>query len=215
MKAVLWRRAAMRYLAPELPGEWHAAGQVLYRQPSDEWLLCGLLEQTSSYSSNFWVEAFVRLLPKPAVGWAGNIRHRFGERTGRGLWPGPTTVADSESVMREIAAAARAEAIPFFDTVGTLDGYAVEVTGHVEANPLNVHLQEELAYVHLLRADLPAARVAADAVVSSTDPRPWVEEIRQRVSTVMAAAGHSRDEAIGLLRDQADATRVQLKLPRQ
>lgn len=213
MKERLWRRAASTYLAPQLPGEWHAAGSVLYREPLD-WILICLSLANSSFSSNFHVSANAQVLAVPIAGLPGP--HIIGLiPPGRGSWEAPTSVSDAEPIMQEVAELAREKALPFLDRMGTIAGFRVAAEAEAQERPDSILAQETIFCLCLIDGDLPGALHAAAAVKRATDAdgMPHAREAARRVARAAQLAREDLPAALHQLRNQAEYTRTMLKLP--
>jgi hypothetical protein len=122
--------------------------------------------------------------------------------------------------MAEIAAHVIAEAVPFFERYGTIEGYRThlrESLAHGAARGLStpdMNIAEQLVYTELIRGDPPAATEAASlaeaaGAENNTRERPiaWVDQGLQRVRRVMAA------DARALLTEYAAESAMMLSLP--
>lgn len=212
MKESMWRRAAITYLAPELPGRWHAASSVLYREPLD-WIITCLSLRNSKFSSDFTVSAKAHLLAVPANGLPGPYLLTL--QPARGLWKAPATLPDAEPIMREIAELAREKALPFLDRMGTIAGYRAAAEAEAQQWPLSVASQETAFCIRLIDGDVPAALEAATAVrhAVAANTNPYHQEAGRRVARAAQLAQENLPAALHQLREQTTHIRTILKLP--
>jgi hypothetical protein len=214
MKSALWRRSVDRYVLPHLPGTWQVRGHLMYREPVD-WILCCLALDNSRHSSKFGAVAVVQLLAIPFPHLSGPNLWELGHGTGRGHWEAPTTIEDAEPAMRDMLSLARAEALPRFDRLGTIDGYAQAAAERAANQPNDVNYQEQLFCIQLIHGDTDAALHTADTAhrTGHDDGRPWAIDVANRVTTTAAIARQNLEAAIEHLRSHADWTRQRLGLP--
>jgi hypothetical protein len=211
----VWRQAASRFLVPDLSGGWQSAGWAVHRD-SGGWFTQSLLASISW--SVLKVNAIVQFLAVPKDHWVANVSLELGPR-----WTVPTTVEDAEPMMREISQLIPAKAIPFFDEQATLTGRLSYLRQQVDmlheytggSGFLDVNVDEELVYVHLLRGDLDGVAEAAQWAqqAAAYDGRPWAIDANNRAQKVAALARRDPDEAVRILREQMAWTRTALKIP--
>lgn len=208
MKPALWRRSVARYVVPELPGTWSTSGTMLYREPVD-WILPCLSMTVGRSGNDFQVSSIVLLLAKPEKYLGGPYLATLR------IWDSPATVEDAEPVMRELADLVRGEVLPSFDRLGTVDGYAGDFEPKALDWPGNVHHQELLFCLRLIQGRVDAALEAAEATrrAAEAETRDWAKEVGHRVVRIAEIARRSPEDAVAVLREQADWTRANLKLP--
>lgn len=216
MRSVVWRRAVTRFVMPELPGSWNVARSFLYREPVD-WLLCWVGMSNSRWSSNYSVHASVQVMavPKEYLG-SSLIFLLLGHGSPqRSWWEAATNLAEAEPAMGQIRALIQAEALPIFDQLGTVSGYATTVAERAQENPLNYLHNEELFYLRLIQGDVSGALRAAEAAEhgARADGIEFALKVCARVARTAEAARRDPAEALGILHGNADYTRAQLGLP--
>lgn len=213
MKTDLWVRSVKRYVLPELPGSWNVRGPLLYREPVD-WLLCCISLDNSRFSSNFSVARTVQLLAVPSRYLGGPESRVLGQGAAqRSLWEAPETVADAESVMGEVLDHIRREAMPVFDSIGTLPGYQTPAEERAQRQPNNVHYQEEVFCLRLIQGDTTGALRAAKDLQRSNETRSWADAIRARVAHTAEVAAQNPEQALDMLRDNIATSKANLRLP--
>jgi hypothetical protein len=214
VNAKVWRQATSRFLLPDLPGAWQSAGWAVHRD-SGGWFTQSVLASISW--STLRVAAIVQFLAVPTDYWVADVSLELGPR-----WTVPATVEDAEPMMRELAQLIPAKAVPFFDERATLEGRLSYLRQRVAAleertgrGYLDSNVDEELAYVHLLRGDLDGVAQAAtwSEQAVAEDVPGWAVEANNRVQRVAASALRDPDEAIGILREQMAWTRKALRIP--
>jgi hypothetical protein len=215
MNVKAWRQAASRYLLPDLPGRWQVGGWAVHRD-SGGWFSQAVLASISW--STLRVNAIVQFLAVPRYAWMADVSSELG--TG---WTVPATIEDAEPIMRELAQLIPAQAVRFFDEHATLEArlsYLRQRVAMLEEHTngsgfLDHNVDEELAYVHLLRGDLDGVAQAAQWAeqAAAHDSSPWAVEANNRVQRVATAARRDPDEATRMLREQAAWTRKALKIP--
>ncbi|MFY1598354.1 hypothetical protein [Micromonospora sp. WMMD737] len=216
MDTQVWIEALRRHVLPALGDGWELAGDSLVHTPVG-WTAARVVPQPSQYGSAFFLHAQVQLLAEPEP-----ESYTCGFRLGR--WEAPGTPAAYAPIAAQVVDAIVSRAVPFFDRYGSLDGYLSHLKERsADLDPgqewIDVLLDEELTYVHLLLGDLPAAEVAAAyagraAERNREDPHPldWVEEAAGRVSRVIAAARRDPAEAREMLAGHARANADELWL---
>jgi hypothetical protein len=212
----VWRQAVNRYLLPDLPGQWTAAGWAVHQRPAG-WLTRTVL--ASIHWSTLRANAVVQFLAVPHGFWVANCSLELGQ------WPVPSTVEEAEPMMRELGRAIADKGVPYFDAEATLDARlaylrrrVADLDAHLgDGGWQDVNVDEELTYVNLLLGDLAEAARAAEwsrrIVASKLDTGEWATKANERVQRVAAAAARDAAEAVGLLRDHAAWTRNTLKIP--
>lgn len=213
MKSDTWRRCVKKFVIPELPGEWNTARSILYRDPAD-WILCCVALSNSRWSSSFTVDAVVQLLAVPHENLVGPNLHSLGRLSGRGLWDAPASVADAAPVMGEVLDLIRAEALPLFDSLGTIAGYRDNAERLAEEKPIDPHYHEQVFCLRLIQGDTAGALQAAEAAerTARADGRPWALELATRVNQVATTAQRDHAKAVEMLRGHAQGTRKNLGL---
>ncbi|MEN3310460.1 MAG: hypothetical protein V7603_6662 [Micromonosporaceae bacterium] len=216
MKTHVWERSLARYVVPDLPGSWSIVGGLLYREPSD-WLLCYLSLHNWPWGTNFSVYLGVQLLAAPATSLRGPLGRELGHANGKSFWPSPKTIKDAEPAMQEILQQIHTDALPFFDEVGNLPGYRIGAEERARRQPDDVYFQETVFCLRLLDGDVDSAIRAAEATAraASREDAPWAAEIARWVTDAAQVAAQNRQEALNLLRRNADTTRTNLGLPMQ
>jgi hypothetical protein len=218
MRVTVWRPAATSTLLPALPGRWRVIPWVVHAEPVG-WFTRALVFSLSK--GQMKVGGVVQFLAVPVGYWIANVQV---DLSGHGRsWPQQMTPEETNDAMRQVAELALAEAIPFFDAHANLDSRLDYLNERVSSlgrhlgggGWQDVNVDEELAYVHILRHDLSAARTAArwSEQAAAADTRPWATEANERTQRIVTTALRNRDEAIGMLEDQARSTRAALKLP--
>lgn len=213
MKSAIWRRSLKKYVMPNLPGGWDVARSILYREPVG-WVVCYLTLSNSHWSSDYSVYAIVQLLAVPRKYQSSPSMDRLGHGAGQ-WWKAANTLTEAEPVMREILELIQAEALPVFDRLGSVSGYAAFVEDLARNRPPNHLFYEEVCYAHLIQGDIAGAALAAEAAhnAAHADGRQFSLEVSDRVSRTMDAAQRSLTEAIEMLRANADYARTHLGLP--
>lgn len=214
MKAVVWRRGVTKYVIPHLPGDWKVAKAILYREPAD-WLLCYVSMETSRWSSAYRVAAIVQLLAVRKEYQTGLMMQDLRDATGRGLWQSAANLTEVEPAMREILDLIQTEALPIFDRVGNIAGYARLAEERARQQPMDVHFQHNVFCLRLLQGDVEGALSTAEAVhrAAHADGADWALGIDTNVAGIAQAAQRNPDEAIEMLRSNAAYTRTHLGLP--
>ena len=185
MKLTVWRRAVAEYVVGHLPGEWGVLPWVLYVAQPD-WFVRAVT--FSVRYDQLYATALVQLLPMPFPQWNATDAVRLGG-DGR-VWPAPSTLDDAAEVMSEIAELVVTQALPFFEEHATPDGRLRLLERRVrELDELvgdggwqDSNVDEELAVVHVLRGDVPAAARAAEwsSRAADLDPLPRARDTRER-----------------------------------
>jgi hypothetical protein len=212
-----WDAAVREYLLPALPGQWQAAPGTVIRGEVG-WTAQLIVPEPSEHPTPaFQVEALVQLLAS-----ADPYTHTCGRLLGKAFIE-PDSVAGYEPVMAEIGSLVVAEAVPFLERYGSVDGYLTHLLEQVAdgtarglSSP-DMNVAEQLVYTQVIRGDWSAATAAAEqAELSGAEnrarrrPIAWVEQGLHRVERVMAAGP---DGALALLRANAVESAVALALP--
>lgn len=215
----VWRTAMDRYVVPLLPDRWRASDWVVHAEPV-HWLTRALVTKVSRDGVHLTIDVVVQFLAVPRTYWVLDDSIQLGR--GNQRWVTPATVDEAVPVMDEVAGLAQEEALPFFDRRATMDGRLTYLSDRVaeldarlgDGGWQDVNLDEELAYVHLLRGDLAEAFIAANWVdrAAQADASPHAVQTRDRVLQVMAVARDDLDAAVSVLRDQATHTAQALGL---
>jgi hypothetical protein len=209
-----WDAAARTFLLPVLPGDWRLADGTLIRGPVG-WTAQLVVPLPSEHPTpTFQVEALVQLMAS-----ADPYTHTCARLLGR-YFTEPDESAGYEPVMAEIAAHLLAEAVPFFERYGTIDGYRIHLRESLADGAArglstpDMNVAEQLVYTELIRGDLAAATEAAGlaeaaGAENNARQRPigWVDQGLQRVRRVMAA------DARALLAENAHESAMMLSLP--
>ncbi|MGK5681673.1 hypothetical protein [Actinoplanes sp. URMC 104] len=114
--------------------------------------------------------------------------------------------------MLEILELIQDQALPYFDRFGTLAAFAPLVEADAARWPENVHFQEELFCLQVIRGDLEAAVKTADAAESAgrDDGRDWAVAVGRRVRQNAEAIRRDPPSGIRIMRAQAEQTRSHL-----
>jgi hypothetical protein len=212
-----WDTAVRTFLLPILPGPWASAGGTVIRGPVG-WTAQLIQPQPPEHPTpSFQVEVLVQLMAS-----ADPYTHTCARLLSRSFEE-PVSPAGYEPVMAEIGRLITAEAVPFFDRYGSVDGYLAHLRERLaegEARGLSspdMNVAEQLVYVHLIRGDLTAAAAAAEqAELSGAEnrarrrPIAWVEQGLRRVQRVLAAGP---DGGLALLSANAADSAAALALP--
>lgn len=187
---------------------------MLYREPAD-WILCYLHMGTSRWSSNYTVMAIVQLLAVPKEFMTGLSMRPLGQGTSRGMWKAAANVVEAEPAMRDILELIQTEALPEFDRVGTVPGYTALAEELARRDPQDVHYNEAVFCLRLIRDDIEGALRAAEAVsrAARADGADWALELDARVTRTADAVRRDPGEALQLLRANVAFTRSHLGLP--
>jgi hypothetical protein len=191
---------------------------VIYIEPV-EWIANAVVVRLSMDRSYFVADAVAQLTAVPSSLWLlNNSVHLSGADD---PWALTDNVDTNESVMRRFAATLTDKAVPFFQSAGTLEGYLRRTEARVASRMSlvgdgwgDIRLDEDLAYSHLLLGNINAMETAAEWAERAAhhDDRPFAAEANSRVQRVARAAQRSREEAIAILKDQANATKAALKI---
>ncbi|GAB1641404.1 hypothetical protein [Krasilnikovia sp. MM14-A1259] len=167
-------------------------------------------------SKKFRISALVQFLATPNEYVSGPHLQRLGHGVGAAIWEVPTTEAETEETMNDVAGLTRDKAIPYFDQVGTLSTFAADAQARAAEEPSNMHYQEALFAVRLITGDVPGALLTAAEVRSAltTTDEPWKIVLKARVAEVADAARQDPDRAVDVLRTYADHTLTALRLPK-
>ncbi|MGN9764414.1 hypothetical protein ACTMS2_04505 [Micromonospora sp. SD12] len=216
MDTQVWIEALRRHVIPALGDGWELAGDSLVRTPVG-WTAARVVPQPSAHGPAFFLHAQVQLLAEPEP-----ESYTCGFRLGR--WEAPGTLAAYAPIAAQVVDTIVSRAVPFFDRHGSLDGYLSHLRERLaDLDPgqewIDILLDEELTYTHLLLGDLPAAEVTAGfaeraAEQNRRDPQPldWVEEAAGRVAEVITAARRDPAEAREILAGHARANAGELWL---
>lgn len=204
---------------PALPGRWAVAHGALVRGEVG-WTAQQVVLRPARHAPAVRLDAVVQFLATPAVD-----RYTCAVSLD-GAWDEPASVDDYAPVMAEIARVVRAQAVPFLDRYGDLDGYLDHLREQAAPDPatgvdwLDMNTAEELTYLHLVRGDLAAAAGAAREAERSAEqdrrhaiPSPWITEGLERVRAVMSVARRDPREARSLLAGNAATAAAALGLP--
>ncbi|MGI5175425.1 hypothetical protein ACQEVZ_03725 [Dactylosporangium sp. CA-152071] len=210
----MWRRCAVRYLVPELPGAWGAAGALLHQGP-DDWILRCVVMSTTRSADQFKLGAHVQLLAVPTRYLVGPLHQPLRRLGPRVFWDTPATVTEAGPGMAEIAEAIRAQAVPYLDTYGTTEALQRHFDELVDDRPFDIHFQEAAFCLRLINGDVDGALAAAAGAVSAAaqETRDWAQELAGRVSAVADQLRTDHAAALRMLRTHAGTTRQHLRLP--
>jgi hypothetical protein len=209
MKAVQWRQGMIEHVVPHLPGQWRARKTLIYRRPV-EWLLCGLLVRLYSSSPTFLVSGIVQLLSTP-------LPYLHGPHLidlGRGTPDAVHDASDPEEAFRTTLKVVRADALPAFERLGTLEGYAAAAEAMVDGAPQDPNYHEERFHLRLIQGDIAGALLAAEETerAARAAELPWADEIASRVADLADIVRQDPDQAVDVLRGHARTVRTALGL---
>jgi hypothetical protein len=207
MKAQMWRKYMQEHVVAHLPGGWTATRGIVYHKPV-EWVL-SCISLANFHNANgavFEISAVAQLLTTPKRFLHGPHLYRLGRGTPRGLWETDAVMAQPEPAMREMLDLIRDEALPRFEQLGTLDGYAEAALQLSAANPLDSNMHEELLTIRLLQGDLAAAVAINETIqrAPALDGRDWIVQLAARTDGLVSTAQRDMDEARNALRRTAD-----------
>ncbi|WP_157239541.1 hypothetical protein [Catenuloplanes japonicus] len=203
MRTDLWRACAQQYLAPHLPGSWTVSGSLLHHS-QNEWIICALYVSQYSKANWFTVERLVQLLPIPATQLEGPFFHTLTNGPENEPLVVPENVELAAPVMTRVLNIVQAEAMPYFKSIATIDGYLTEIWERSHSAPANFYHLEKICYILLLKDDVTGAREAFLRAVNSPATNRWPEaanKLKKRMSRVMSLAESSPDLAKVLLRE--------------
>lgn len=214
MKTDLWRRCATRYLVPQLPGFRVGAGALIYREPL-EWIFSGVVVQASRSADQFSLQQHIQLLAVPEQHLVGPFGERIRPPGGRGFWSTPSSVADAGPEMAEIVEAVKQQSIPYFDELGTAEGYQAAIEKLAREAPEDLHHQEAVFCIRLINGDAVGALAAAAAVaaLAALKDAEWARKAADRVSNAAGQLRTDPDAAIRTLRAHVETSRKHLRLP--
>src|SRR5687767_15616627 len=125
MNRTVWRQSVARYLLPDLPGTWGTTGTLVYAEPVG-WLLRCIDLYSPRAASSFRVKRNVQFLAKPNTTLGGPYLEDLGHGMGRHYWPKVDSVEGASVAMAAVLDFMRADALPLFERVGSVVGYADE-----------------------------------------------------------------------------------------
>jgi hypothetical protein len=181
MKGRQIERLARKHLLPVLPG-FSARGALVYRRGFD-YFLHALSFETSSFTRS---RIYVAALIQPLYGPDDDLRLTYGFRLGNDFWD--VDDDDPDPAFSEIARTAQRDALPFFEQVPGLEGFAEVVPAWAEASPRTIMREytlddpvvtEDLAYTAVLRGERrDAIRLLEHALEAEREDGEYASEER-------------------------------------
>ncbi len=208
MDEAMWRACAGRYLLPHLPGNWSITGDLLHLREKNEWIVCGLHPNHYEGANWFKVERLVQFLARPSTYRYGPPYDSLRHRESGGLPTLPGSVDEAGPVMQEILESIRAEVLPFFDQLKTVDGYLRWVEQYSDNSPDDSNFLELLFYAQLIHGQVHEAQHTAARILQlpeQYDPG-WFMALTGRVRRVSELAAKDVPSAQSLLREWATDT---------
>jgi hypothetical protein len=170
-----------RKLLPYLPG-FVVNGKMMFIPPVDDFLR-GIYFENSSGTNDFYLRVFFLPLfvPQDCVSFThGPDRLR---RNNRALWH-----ADDPNLLENLRETIRDEAIPFLNSISTLDGVLNNLKAGVDSDRprVNSHILEALAYTLIKSGDYSSALTALAELKQRLDKSttPWVVEQKARAQLI-------------------------------
>ncbi len=201
-----------RQLVPYYPG-FAVEGHLFLKPPVGDFL-SGLCFERTSGAKDFYVRLlFLPLfIPQDHIAfWCGRIR-----RNGRELW-----FADDPNLVANLHETIQSEAIPFLNSVSTLNGALDYLRREIELTRPRVdsHTLEGFAYTLIKAGDYPAALDALselehiyEEIYRNEKTPACVLEQRARARLVQEKLSRNPDEAIAQLESWKAQTKSNFKL---
>jgi hypothetical protein len=188
----------IKALTKELPG--FAVKDSLMFIPPCRHLLRGIyFEPSTADKRSFYVTVFVLPLFVPT----DHIYLNLGERVGIS-WN-----ADDKDLLPELAEVLKREALPFLNSMGTLQG----LTGALIHNSPDARTQQAMAYGLAVKGDIEQALVALDLLILSLEVEfPWQQCIKDQAQALRTALTENPSLAMRWLQTWEAETRQHLGL---
>jgi cytochrome c-type biogenesis protein CcmH/NrfG len=157
-------------LLPDFVGK----GSLMLLPPAKDLLRGIYFESSVADKRSFYVTVFVLPLFVPT----DHIYLNLGERIGIS-WN-----ADDKDLLPELAEVLRREALPFLNSVGTLEG----LTEALIHNSPDARTQQAMAYGLAVKGDIEQALVALDLLILSLEVEfPWQQSIKDQAQALRTA----------------------------
>ncbi len=188
----------IKALTKELPG-FAVKGSLMFIPPCRHLLRGIYFEPSTADKRSFYVTVFVLPLFVPT----DHIYLNLGERVGIS-WN-----ADDKDLLPELAEVLKREALPFLNSMGTLQG----LTGALIHNSPDARTQQAMAYGLAVKGDIEQALVALDLLILSLEVEfPWQQCIKDQAQALRTALTENPSLAMRWLQTWEAETRKHLGL---